>query len=382
MKKRLIDSKGRIFGKINIIDLLIILVIVVLVVLALKFFVLPPREYVYVQLQLCEEGPFTWSGTYVVNCGNVPIYFSRSVNVGDEIIKLGKTKGRILEVSSNPITLETEDTEMRIELLSRKKKDGYEYYSQAIKAGSELRISTLNANIVGKIQSFSVNDSAARKEFKIKEVEIKAVNQSSEILRGLTRNDVEVDLTGKTIATIIDFEPVPKLDNKIDLTVKARLVTEKNGDSYWFKNLKVKIGYPIFIETQKVIFAGVITNVDEIEAQTVNKEMIIEVMLREQPLWISDSISIGDKEQYLGRTIMEVVGKDVQPSAVIINSNEGLVYAREHSYLQDIKLRLNVLADQRAGNWFYKDGFVKIGQKIIINTDKISVEGEITNIIK
>jgi len=95
-----IIKRGKVFGKINWIDLLIVLFVIIIIIFSLKFFFFKNEKNIVLELQVCQDID-SWNN--LKDCSNHPVWFLHSFSEGDEIKdSKGNIVGEIIDVKSFP----------------------------------------------------------------------------------------------------------------------------------------------------------------------------------------------------------------------------------------------------------------------------------------
>ncbi|MBU0628097.1 MAG: DUF4330 domain-containing protein [Nanoarchaeota archaeon] len=281
----IIDQKGRLFGRINVIDFTI-LVVVLLVVLAGVIYFLRGESWVEVKLIVCDENPaIKLSG--VINCGHTNILFLDSVQPGDVETERGKVIARINDIIlmpsiDKPLDQKYNSIILGVAILAKKNWDNDLIYKNAIvKANSILKLKTDKSIIHGRIFSLGAlgsNDSSRKDSLLVREeVELQLLNQEEWVANAIKVNSTEVDLNGRVVARIISKEVWPaeiqivsdsgEVFRRIspiykDITLRAELLVEKAGENdYYYNKAPVKVGESLRIATNNILISGTITRV-------------------------------------------------------------------------------------------------------------------------
>lgn len=253
---RIIDSKGRLFGKINIIDFFLLVFVLLIIILGMKF--LKPKEKVEISLQM--------------ELSNQSAYIAKNINVGDIIL---------------------EDDE---------------------KAG---------------------------------------------------------EITGLTF--------LPASGTNKNIIISLKLFADSKNNKLFFNNQMLKIGNELSIELKDVIIEGVILHISKKEEREFAKKRVT-VKMYNQSSWIADLLRIGDSELSGGKEIAKIIDKDVEPAEMIVISQDGEVFLREHPTNKDITLTLEVVAEKVGGSYFFHGSELKAGNNLMLETSSINVNGVIVGV--
>jgi hypothetical protein len=94
---------------------------------------------------------------------------------------------------------------------------------------------------------------------------------------------------------------------------------------------------------------------------------------------VADSLAVGMAEQHPGADA-EITALDTQPATVVVTSDSGEVFAREHPVEEDVSLTVAVEARQNGGSLFFHGRPVQNGETVVLDFGTVTVEGTVTDI--
>jgi len=196
----------------------------------------------------------------------------------------------------------------------------------------------------------------------------------------LTLNKGETVLrNGEIVLELLDFY----YDSNLGVVLYLKVFTEKRNDKNYFNGKELLVGDAYTVESNTFLIKGTLIGIaddsQDIIEKTIEKKITL-LVLKEYD-WMIDSISIGDKELSRdNKVIVEIIGKKVEPSQMIITTDDGSVIIRDHPILKDIYLDLKIQAIDENEKLYYKDREIKIGNNLKITTEKVFFQGTIINI--
>lgn len=375
---KIIDENGRIFKKINIIDLVVLAVVIIFLFWGVKKLI-ETETYsdIYIRLRLCEK-----EGDKISNCGNLPLYYSDIVQEGDAIFLEDKISGIIIDKSirKDSDLGSSIDINLIIKLRALEKKNYYYFEDTLINLNERLNIDTNRTKLAGKIIKFNKNYSDVKFDQYQKEVEIVLRNQPSEVANKIKKGDKELDYDKNTVAEIVDYKiyPIQNSDEK-NIVIEAKINTLFFDDSYWFKNKKLKVGQDIFIETEEFILKGRINRIESKEYPKLEKRAIIKIF--NQPKFIAEKIKENDKEIDLkGKVVAEVLSKEVKKAEIEITTDNGEIVLAVSPTREDIILEVLLMAEKIYDKVYFHDNLLRVGNDIFLSLNEIDVSGKIIDI--
>ena len=196
-----IDEKGRIFGRVNIIDLVFILMILGIICTAIIYLNFMDKTVYYVQYEVC--------GTNAQNCNyKIPPFLANVINDGDTFSK------DVHGVVKNVTFRKNEDGSYNYVLLL----EVYSGSSGKLKVGNTLRIVSDKYIVSGRILAFSKE----KPESNLKE-------QNSTITIKLTADDETIEQVKLGDTMVVDDEVVAKIVNITYKDIK-RVIETDNGE--------------------------------------------------------------------------------------------------------------------------------------------------------
>jgi len=266
---KILDSKGRIFGKINIIDLLIVLFFALLLVIGSQFFL---REGEWIEIKVY-SGPGNWWWV----TPPPPYWLAQAINVGDkEYDSWGRVAAEILEVKVYPTAAQNRETSgasdrdisLKVKLkATRTKSGGINFKRKPLEVGMPITLDVGKVMITGSV-TWIEGQTEPEKIERIIEVkgyrrfpwEVEAIKIGDKMTDGneiiaeiLDKKDELAEMVVTTDAGNVFLRREP---TRRDITVKFRVKgTEENGEFIFREEQVVKAGKRIFIQTQNYDFS-------------------------------------------------------------------------------------------------------------------------------
>jgi hypothetical protein len=94
---------------------------------------------------------------------------------------------------------------------------------------------------------------------------------------------------------------------------------------------------------------------------------------------VADTLAVGMTEQHRGADA-EITALDTEPATIIVTSDSGEVFAREHPVEEDVSLTVAVEARQNGGSLFFHGRPVQNGETVVLDFGTVTVEGTVTDI--
>ncbi len=382
-----IDNKGRLFGKVNVIDIILVALVILGVIVGVKFISdqLEPPEY---------------EATYLIlEVERVSSYILETVKEGDVGYYRGIPVLKIINFTAIPKSKEEGNYEVYLtfKVLSTNNGGDLKFADgQEIRAGAPIELITENSRFLGKIQKVSQDVGDLHlPDYKIvkKVIGVEVSNLvSDEIIRSIVKGGVN-EYAGMNITNIVDYSAFPSVTregySQLYLIVEV-LAISKDGRLISIENDNpsndIKIGNYVNIHTDDGYFRGVIElvgdNTSEFREAYDKRVMGVSVISRGvYPEQGVNFVNVGDVElDASGEVIVKVVNREEISSSLVSVSDSGKVFVVKDPVRKDITLDADITVLKKGDDYFFKDELVKIGGKITFLPRNNLVEGVVIDI--
>lgn len=254
----LIDSKGRLFGKINVIDALVFLFIILVVVAGLRFaFFGPEPQMTMVKLEL----------------KNQPDYIYDNLHVGDILLLNDNNNSMIVDILVTSKKGELRDLLLLVKLDTVKKNENLFFDDQELRIGKRFKLITSLVESNSAIIDFD----STLDEIVSETLEIKMMSEQVKpwIADALTNGAKQI-VQGETVAILIDNEAIPAKtiitseDGDIflrehpinkDILTTLNIVVQKTNGAYYFQGSELYVGNSLTFYFDGITLSGQIINI-------------------------------------------------------------------------------------------------------------------------
>jgi len=402
---RIIDEKGRLFGRINIIDFLAALFLVGLLPMFYfghKIFTAKPKivaiEYSsYDIVMLCK--------LIKVEPNTVKL-----ISVGDKEYAPEGVIGEIIsveEVAPYSVELNTGAGESVI-------KEDQNY--KTVVARIKLRVSLKNSEIYYKDKKFYIGSPLDFKTdkysatiipiseseyFTEKDLDLYIVlkDVDSNLLPLIGLGDKEIEPSGKAIAEILSIGKVENNSFTFNLgsntflraedalrkqvTVKMRLRCQiGQNDQVYFKGKKIGYSLPIEFNTEKYRIKGIVTQTFEMPLRA-SKETWVSIQVKFTGVIpeVSNLIKEGDSAANIAGDISGKLTRIISNKQSEILSMQGAeLITVKHPFYKDVLVWLDILCLEVNGNYYFNNLLIKIGNTFNFTTNLYNISGTITGL--
>jgi len=180
--------------------------------------------------------------------------------------------------------------------------------------------------------------------------------------------DQEIGFFNQKVVEIEDvqvFETSGKEKN-VYLTVNLLANYNSKNEKYTFKGQSVEIGGPLELHIDNVFVQGLVTFVSENTGDF--QEVVVTGQVENKYPWEVENIKAGDKmKDGQGRTIAEVLDKQVVLADYLTTDYQGNVYLRKRPDRRDAEFKIKLRVKKQKGNLYFRyEQKVKIGENLFL----------------
>lgn len=395
---RIIDEKGRIFGKINVIDFLVLLILLFFVPLfyfGYKTMTKTPataeREFIEIETY-CKLIKLKPEDLKLISVGDKEL--NENGQVIGEIISLSQSKaykygfdiGKEQKIIKEHPVLKQIESQLK---LTAEAKEGKLYYKdREIRVGSPLEFKT---------NKYSIMAIPYEEEERRIDLNVTLKNLDEDTLKKISVEDKEVDENGETIAEIISLGEIETSytsfdigresliraedKNKKQISTRMRLKCQvREGNQLYFKGNKIAYNTPLEFKTDKYEIIGFPSE----DYSPYRKESWISLKVKFSRVVpeIAEVVKKGDVEKdAFGKTVARISSIiSNEPALVAAINDEGVFVTPRHPFERDIIVSLGVLCEKKEGSYYFKNNLAKMGNEINFMTDIYSISGMIIGI--
>lgn len=353
----LVDQKGRLFGKINIIDLTALLFVLLILFAGLRFVLKDKEEgeWIYVEFQ----------------ASNVPSFVQTHLKIGD--VELDKEEQPIAEIT-DMLFFPTEGSQsngvIKARILVTEDTEGLFFKDTVIKIGKGITITTDRVSIGGTISEIfegEGNENAINRVLSYKFVTLMVEALPVETLGSLQEGMTELDSKGEVAVEILDFDTLPIKDGKpANVIIDTKLLVATRDGIFLFKNSPLKVNENVALFLNNMNLKGRVLEISDIKNTSLGNQKNLELTMFVVPLEVAKSIKVGDTmKSYSGKEKARITGFTTSPA-------QG----------PSKNMLLQVAIETRAiGNdLYFFDQIIKVGSPLHIIIDEVDLQGTITGI--
>lgn len=349
---KLVDNKGRLFGKFNIIDVMAVLFVILVLAVGAKFLYLTPENEVTANVDFMAEDVQSVDSLYE---GKKLIEDNRTVGQIEKLTVVGGDNGA--------------DVYMTLSLLLEKQED-LMFSGQPVRLNQDVSLEFSDIYLKGTVTGINSTTEEINKTLAL---DLGTLTPSQ--IDKLKDSEI-VDHRGEKTGEIIRVDTIPVSGKNSRVKISAALQMEKDKQLLYQKQ-KVKLGKTIDLDFSDFEKSAEIIRITSSSPEVVKKQ--VQVINYNVKPWEAEKFNVGDTEKNLrNKIIAEVVDKKVEPAQMVVVSDEGRVYERENPVNKDITLTLEVVAEKTPDSLLFHGSELKVGENMFFETGEYDFSGEIT----
>lgn len=407
---KIIDDKGRLFGKINVIDLTIIIFL---------FTFLPMVLFIYKIIQKRDSASLPLK-EYVeidINCKftKVKPEIVKLISVGDtEADKDGIINGEltwrgdpvacqyILDLGSGEIQRRThpilKDIPAMLKLKAEIRDNSLFYNDKRIAINSPIQFKTGKYSaIVIPLEKEKEKEKEEEKEEVDLDLFVTFKNLNEEQANLISPGDKELDSNGKIKAQILDVGKIEDNTREIDLggnnfivgvdinkkqvDVKLRIKAElSDRNKLYFNNQLVSNDAPFKFVTDNYTAEGLLSKVMSKE-QEIHVKIKFDGVIPELAKLMSEGDIVKERDDRIrGRLKAILSNKPSETQILTLQDNKYITIANPST--RDIIAFLDLICDEKDGTLYFRDYPIKVGNMLVFTTNTYSISGTIIGLEK
>jgi hypothetical protein len=325
---------------------------------------------------MASEGPNLNTGeTAVTLVGSVPASTAREIDVGDTYETGGETVGEVTTVHVAPGRNETTVTVVLGASLSTITRSDEPYFGgQPLEYGRQVSLELGAYTFTGQIDRLGSADVSVSEQTVTVRTTVDA-----ETAQQLDAGDT-YRLTGEPVATIESVAVYPtEKPGQRRVVAEVRLRTHVSQGQQRYGTRPVRLGRSISFETNDYAFSGTIVGIGQ-QSTTDTRKVTATVKLANVQPEVANSIQIGMVEASSGNTYARITDKRVEPAVVILKSDDGNIYQREHPRNKDVYLTTELAVRETPDGLQFHGQELEVGNAVVLDFGSVTVQGKVTEL--
>lgn len=147
-----------------------------------------------------------------------------------------------------------------------------------------------------------------------------------------------------------------------------------------FNGNTLQTGDELTINTPRYTLTGIVreTSTDNPELQLETTTATVEI--RNTDPDVADALRRGLTENVAGRDLARITNVTVEPSEIVVQSDQGRIYLRQHPRNKDITMELELLTRQTDGAHWFHGKRLRANTGVTLDFDTVTVTGRVTEV--
>jgi hypothetical protein len=363
---KLIDEKGRLFGRVNAIDAAVVVGFLIFVVAgATVVFSSSPEP----------SQPDTTVRYVTLDLGNQPEYLATSINEGDTDTQSPMSNITIVDVYSSESD-STRHVWVRARVNALQRGATPVYADSPLHIGRSLIFATPEYQVNGTITSVDSSDPNL------------AVSKTDVVVRTTLPDETvqkvekgqEYELDGRTIGTIQSIEAYYNNQSRTTAFIGITYRTYRSGNEHLFGNTAVREGASLPFKTANYTFSGRVVRQNEINRLGRVTTRTVTLELENIDPDRASGLRSGLQERVRDTTVAAIIDVEINSSTVVLTSQDGDIFERTHPTKKDVQLVAELRVRETDSGILFKGSKLHNGDVIFLNLGTITVRATVTGL--
>jgi len=361
----LIDDDGNLFGVLNLVDALVVLVVLAVVVAGVAFVLSSGSD---------DTAPDTATRYATLDLGTQPAYVATLVTEGDTVAPSDAENLTVTDVYAT-------DTDDGRHLYARVRingtsDDAVTYDGDPLRVGRDLSLTTPDYAADGTITA--VDD--ANPDLPTDETDVLLrTNLSADTADAIRRGD-EYRIDGRTVGTVRSVTASRTGDGRTLAYVGVAYRTYRASDGSRFAGRPVREGVTLPLETDAYAFEGEVVRVGATEPRGAPATRTVRLEIEGADPDLADGLRSGMAERVRGETVAELTSVETEPSTMVLTSQDGNVYRRDHPVEEDVTLTADLRVRETNAGLRFKGGTLRQGRTVALDFGTVTVEATVVEV--
>lgn len=381
----IIDDEGRIFGLVNIIDLLVVVVLVVVIGGGVMFVLsaedpddpgqdndiddtndaeplsTPDSRYVTLdigaqpdrivasieeEIAALEEGPPSESE-------NVTITDLYRGPEGDSVIVRANVSGERVEIAEDDWQFRFEDEPIRFGQQIDLQGDAFAISGEVIDRNAEGP--TLDVRSIPVVLETHV---------------------STRLATGIEASDLSDDLVRVEHVNVYPTDD----PNVMRVVIGAELVVREDGERTLFGDQRLREGVSVHLETETNVLDSTVVEVGTMEEPGEQTTTVVTVEMSDMPPDRVDNLAVGMTETHAGQTYAEIVEINATPATMLVQTADGELRMAEHPENLDVTMTVELQTREVDDRIQFRGETLRIGESIVLDVGHQRVTVELVSV--
>jgi len=385
----IIDEKGNLFGTVNVIDALVVLLLISVVVAGVGLVFGSdedpsqespgPGDNATATGDAAGEDAVRYA---TVDLGTQPIAIAESISAEDRLIADGNSNATVTDVYVGPGQNGAASVTLRVELNGTLRDVGdvgqvFEYRGSRLGIGDAISLPAAEYNVNGTVTALDAETETLRTGET--DVVISA-DVTSETATAIDRGDT-YELAGTNAGVVESVETYPTGERGtrrviVGLTLQTRSVHNQTH----FGEHSVSLDDRITLDLDEYNLAGTVRHRGNTTLPGERTTTTAVVLVEGVSPAVANATDVGLTERADGDVRARVVDRREEASTVIVTTEDGEVYQREHPEQRDVYLTVELSTRQAGTETYFHGQSLRQSDTISLELHQVNITGTVVQI--
>jgi hypothetical protein len=366
----LIDDRGRLFGLVNVVDVLVVLVVLVVVVAGIGF------AFVYT-----EGEPATRYVT--LDLGTQPAYITSLVEEGDTINGSNVENLTVTDVyvTTGPDVF-APDAGDGYRMYVRARVDGLQGENAVTFAGGPLRVGRALTVETDKyvLDGTVMEVDTANPDLAIGDTDLLVRTRLPVETAEAIQPEDRYRVGGRTLGTVRSVTAYRTGNGTAITYVGTTFSTLRSPNGPELNGKTVREGMNVSFETDMYAFRGQVARRGALTLPGEPTTRTATLKLENVDPDLASGLEPGLTERIRDETTARLVDVEVEPATVVVTSQDGNVFARDHPVEKDVTLTVELRVRETSAGLRFKNGTLREGGTVPLEFGIVSVEATVSRV--
>lgn len=356
---RILDDDGNLFGVVNVVDALAVFLVLAVVVAGAAL---------VVQSDDARAPPETDTVNATLDLGEQPAYLAKAITEGDTYEAAGDSTLTVTDVHVTPGG-NGPHIVLKVRLEAPERDGSVSYDGEPPRLGRTLTVQTDAYTVEGTIRDVGGPDVLRTATTEVLLSETLPTATAERLTEGDTYR-----VAGREVATV---ESVTRYStaspNETRVFIGLSLQTLAADDRPRFAGSDVREGANLTVRGGDYAFEGTVDRVGTTALPGEATTRTVTLQLESVDPDLADAVTAGMTETVGDRTIAEVTNVERENSTVVLTSEGGEIYEREHPTEQDLTLTVDLAVHETDTGMTFKGRTIQRGSTVALDLGSVTV---------
>lgn len=362
---KVIDEDGNLFGYVNVVDALVLIVVVTLAAAGAAVVGFTGNSTSGGGAAAADTKRVGTATVYAtIDLDTQPEYLVRELRTGDRSTLGPGEDLTITDIHVTPQGSKTR-TRLRVALDGPVENRSVSFGGEPVRLGRSIRIATNDYTLSGTVRDVGNRTSLETVRYPV----LLRAKLDASRARALSPGDT-YRVAGRTVGTIETLRVYATTDPDEKLVyVGLSLASMREGNHLRFGDRVLREGSPVTFRTSEYVIEGRIVRLNATAEPGTETTREVRLRLADVPPDRAERIREGTVERAGGRTIARIEDVTREPSRVVLTSDDGEIFVREHPVNRTLDVTAELLVRETPTGLRFKGRSIQPGSTVTLSLE-------------